>query len=500
MADEEPKTSTSVSGNYNSTTLSYLSAFNTSLLSGLDEFTLMFWVYLDPANPSSFTVVPYTENKLPSTVINPVTFRNNNIEVKILNSGGGSTLTLFSTPPTVGEFFHCAVSGSLSNSRIRLYINGVLESSSIMSYANATMDDAQLNNSECDIAQMNLYGVELTEEEVLEHYVYDDDLLFAGVLGFDAMTAGQKANMLYSSSLIEDVSFGGNEYSDKTGNGISLTPKPSLLGEQIYIYTNADDLPSAGPQIYNVNSASFNGTSDAINLDSTLIDSSADWSVAFNFVSDSGQDNEFIFSPWKEGLTNDRGLGVLYNLSDKFAMLVKNSSGTPFNVVSALDIVVDTEYAIIIEHNVSAKTVNTYVDGSIIMSTTYTGTLDPIDNIKLMCRDYGNGNERFYGGGLINFNSWSRLLSSQEIAERSTMPAKCFDSSTDLEASRTAFIPLYNGADVTLGNELINLDDGTKNATTVGSPTYTDQGLQVECGGSPPANDNFPYTFPFNLG
>ena len=257
MADEEPKDSISPSGLYNSSeSTATKNDFSTPLIDGLSEFTFMMWVYV----PTAITyVAPYIEKGAYIGNSMPFIIKNGSIGSSITNSNGGRTVVDYFTAVPKDEFIHVTVTGSVSNNRIRMYLNGSLGQSAVMTYANdvSTSSFLSLNQTGFSISHVNAFNRELSEAEVAEHYVYDDDLLFAGVLGYDAMTASQRNGLVYSSSYTKDISIAGNEFTDKSGNGVTLSPQPTLTGQQIYVYTDADDLPNGGgvPVIYPVNSA-----------------------------------------------------------------------------------------------------------------------------------------------------------------------------------------------------------------------------------------------------
>jgi hypothetical protein len=200
MADEEPKASISPSGLYNSS--DFFSSPSDGVLSdvslsGLGEFTFMCWVYL--ISPSS-NITVYRES---SSSLRPLYFLGSgSVSVSFDNSNGGVTTLQYPYTREVNEWHHWAVTGSVSNGRLRLYKDGILVQSAIMTYANETSSSSRIDNDSYYLSQMNMFNRELSEAEVAEHYVYDDDTMTSGVLGFDAMTASQKSGLIYSSSYI----------------------------------------------------------------------------------------------------------------------------------------------------------------------------------------------------------------------------------------------------------------------------------------------------------
>ena len=269
MADEEPKTSVTPSGLYSSSEWSSgfpLYYFSAPSLSGLDEFSIMCWFRFDLNDvQSSWNFIPYRE--IGGVNIRPFVLSYLNIYCAISNSGGGTNVIDHYLPSTENnEWFHLTLTGSVSNNRMRLYKDGVLLSSSIMTYGAESGSTSSYIDIKAflSMSQLNIFNRELSESEVAEHYVYDNNTMTSGVLGYDAMTPAQKSGLIYSSSFTKDISRSGNEFTDKSGNNITLSNQPDLTGAQIYIYTDANDLPSTSTT-YPVSSANPNGTTQSFN-------------------------------------------------------------------------------------------------------------------------------------------------------------------------------------------------------------------------------------------
>ena len=259
MADEEPKTPISASGLYNSSDLGSLVSnadFSSTLLNGASELTFMMWVSVDDFSVyTSIGARPFIEF---NPVSYPISIASNVVQAQIANSNGGNTIATHFQSFSENTFYHICVTQSLLNNRIRIYVDGTLSTSAVMNYSNSSLSTTARLQDELgvSIAQLNVFNRELSETEVAEHYVYNDDTMSSGVLGWDAMTPAQRSGLIYSSSLTNGISISGNEFNDKSGSGITISPQPSLIGQQIYFYTNSSDLPS---DIYDVNS--FNPSS-----------------------------------------------------------------------------------------------------------------------------------------------------------------------------------------------------------------------------------------------
>ena len=257
LADEEPKTAISPNGLYNSSNLSSSDLdydLDSDPLAGLSEFTFMLWAYISPPS-STYSFIPYVGTG-GSGLSRPIILTQASFTASIKNSNGGTTTVLNLQTNTENAWVHYCVTGSVSNGRIRIYQNGVLLNSATMTYANASTTDARFDNiDDIDISQCNIYNRELSESEVAEHYVNQNGQV--GVLSYDAMTTGQRSGLIYCASLTNDISFDGNEFKDRSTSNISLSPQPSLTGQQIYVYT-------ALSQVYTVNSIVLNGTNQYV--------------------------------------------------------------------------------------------------------------------------------------------------------------------------------------------------------------------------------------------
>ena len=350
LADEEPKTAISPNGLYNSSDLTGSGDFalSSTLIGGTSEATLMGWFYLSPSTPSNFQLYPYQEvlaGKFPL----PIYFLEDKIKSSFPNSNGGNNVCEYLTTTPINQWIHVAVTWSVSNSRLRIYLNGTLQASSVISYANASTTSAFFENyssssDSVDIAQFNVYNRELTGTEVAEHYVVIDAQV--GVLSYDAMTTAQRSGLIYSTSFIDDISYDGNEFKDKSTSNISLSPQPSLTGQQIYVYTDV-----ATTQTYTANYADFDTdqtvyTDNVINLNTYM-------------------SNGFSFFIYAEAITT----------ADCRLFNIQNQSGDP----QAVDI-----------------TINRQINGQCFFSAyngssynTITSSLDYLNTLRPICVTYG---------------------------------------------------------------------------------------------------------------
>jgi hypothetical protein len=508
MADEEPKDSISPSGLYNSSeSTATKNDFSTPLIGGLSEFTFMMWVYV----PTAITyITPYIEKGAYLGDSMPFIIQNGSIGSSITNSNGGRTVVDYFTTVPKDEFIHVAVTGSVSNNRIRMYLNGSLGQSAVMTYANdvSTSSFLSLNQTGFSVSQINIFNRELSESEVAEHYVYDDDLLFAGVLGYDAMTASQRDGLVYSSSYTDTISIAGNEFTDKSGNGVTLSPQPTLTGQQIYVYTDANDLPNSGgvPVIYSVNSSTYNGSTSFIEapapLDTSLNIGTQEFSTLLWMKStntsnvmqvincDSGSGSYYDFYTFDNGGTPTAEFRIIVDRiqidttslldgSWHLVGLIRDNTGTQGGANGVLSIVIDG----VLQTPTLVSRVNN-------LNSVNAGTTS--EPITFGRRSYTN-NQYFDGSlGFPSIHVGTVLTPAQVLAEYNAGIPKCLEDSPN-NATITEAWDL--GAYTNSRGSLIGLK-GVQDLTTETSITYLNQGLSVECGGTPTAPSN---ALPSNL-
>jgi len=488
QADEEPKTPISASGMYNSSLISTVYNYSDYLLESLSEFTIMAWVRFDAGGGTNkMTIYGGQYDELGSPKTGTFSFEGDNGADRIdfsITSSASTTLNVSATNTNLAEdtWYHLCVTGSVLDNELKLFLDGQLIKTSTMPYSIGIPWNAITNKSYTSLtvpfymAQFNVFERRLTEVEVLEHYVYDDDTMSSGVLGWDAMTPTQKVDLIYSSSFIQNISISGNEFNDKTGNSTSVSPQPSLTGEQIYIYTDASDLPS-DTTISPVNSLTLlNGTDYVRGTKSTALELEGEqtWSIRVK-PSDITGVNQIMtlnFNAPTGRATNLRFLGGSLQLV-QFPSVGVNSSRTD-NIAESVTVDEWVYIAVVLSGGVASVWVNDVKE-----------SLNPYNivwgNDALLDLAVGT-----VTGGGVELGSanrvqvWNRTLSDAEVAEDyngSPTEYVCYDKQvTDGSTLITGKI-----LDVDLSAGTLIDHTGNSTLSEVGSPTYTDQGMTAEC-------------------
>ena len=497
LADEEPKTATSPSGNYDTAMVdNTYYEYDDYLLESLSAFTIMAWVRFNVGGgTNNMTIYGGLYDNLGSAYTGAFSFQGNNgadrIDFSIMSSAS-TVLNVFDTNTNLAEdtWYHLCATGSVADNELKLFLNGQLIKTAVMPYSigvpwNATTAKSYTRGAvPFDMAQFNVFDRRLTEAEVLEHYVYDEDLMFSGVLGWDAMTPAQRSGLIYSSSFTKDVSISGNEFTDKSGNGITLSPQPSLTGEQIYIYTDANDLPSA-TTVYPLSSMNTTGTGSLYTNDSSFNMSAlkaSGMSISM-FVDTTSAPNAYLAN-----FSSDSSDGTPVELAMKIQggsgnFTVEGYNGAPFKTISTnIQISSQGLTHIGLTLNAGASVAKLYIDG-VEEATGNLSTLNVSSTGRLAIAEGQFGNIYFPTNGLKAMpRVTNREITASEMLYFAQNPSVCYadiDNTSGLKDA-TIYAPTlgeYNGS---VAQALIDPASGiiTNEAGTV---TYDGTGVSVEC-------------------
>ena len=489
LADEEPKTAVSASGLYDSSVIDSNKNFSETLFAGLEEFTVMYWVYHTGSGYSIFQEYNNTDSSKNIKIRTAL----NSVDQIELTSTAGTTLTVLSNSlsPT-NTWTHVCFTGSLANNRLRVYKNGVLDNSAVMPYGvTSDTNRARLFGGGTDsLAQWSFYNRELSEEEVSEHYVYDSDTMTSGVLGYDAMTTSQRSGLIYLSSFIDDIPFDGSEFKDRSGNNITLSSQPSLTGQQIYIYTDASDLPSDEPNAFAPNVATLDGSTQYFELENTT-------------ALELGGNNFDLTFRYKRGtVSRIRVYSKTTSTSSSYAQITMRADT---NVLQLFTTGTSTSFSIpAIDDDWHVYRV--WRDGSNISlmidqeSTVYSGTIgfsfsSVSENLTVMHSDATSDSERYTDGSLAFWNLMiGDNLTDDEWAELNQSEAICFNDLSDgLKTKYNTNGAFYNLSTFNGRAESTAIVDqaGSNDLTAIGSPTYEPTGALIVSDGGVQYNINF---------
>ena len=500
MADEEPKTPISPSGLYNTSSISNVFAdyhyYSDYTLEGLSEFTMMAWVRF--TGGSNVMYIDYGfYDKIGSISTGFFSFQGssgtNRIDFSIPTSAGTS-LNVFkiNSNLTINTWYHLAVTGSLTDNELKLFKDGQVIATSVMPYSIAQpWNNSGTNRSRTSgavpfyMSQKNVYNRRLTEAEILEHYVYDDNTMSSGVLGFDAMTIAQKSGLIYSSSFTEDISIAGNEFTDKSDNNITLSPQPTLTGDQIYVYTDASDLPSS-EVVSSVDSLTLlNDANYVTGSKSPALTNQSDqtWSMRVMIPNLASKTSHQIFT-----LNNDAPTArssVIYVENTGFIVVANhptvgsNTGLAIINSANAISSGVWYDFTIVFDVT-GTNTFSLYVNDSFEISGSANGNVGNSVTYDLGIGTRWSFKTNDMEGYLNNLRIWDKALTPAERAENYNGDAEEYVCYNKLVADTST---LVNGLvfDSSLEDASLVENTGNSTLTASGTPTYTNQGMTKLC-------------------
>ena len=479
LADEEPKTPISPNGFYNASYM-YDASFNsvtldsTDMLNNRSEFTFMFWVYKreDVFWGSWSTGTGGEVNPIFNwSVIN----NQNNIEFKIRNTSGGHTV-VNTNYNWLLKWTLFTVTGSLLSNSIKIYADGVLLNTATMSYPVSdnylSYSFRRVNSSPYSLAQPLFYDRALSDTEVAEHYIDVDGQV--GMLAYDAMTTSQRSGLTYLASFVDDISYNGNEFKDKSTNNVTLSDTPSLTGQQIYVYTDV-----ATTQTYAVNSADLNGSSqyfDAGNPTELQITGSvtcATW-VKFDNSSEMSIMGKWGPNPSLGGFA----LGRSVVTSGSLFWQPRINGGVP--VFLEIPVNNDQWYFVIAEYD--GTTVSLEKDRETPVTSTQVGSLDSnTANNFYFGRNPDTGlsylNGSMYSPFVIN-----RVLTTQEKdALYGNGIPPCFNEWPQSVKDDILISPKLGNYNGNTGSETVDRSSNNLTITNINGTPYDGTGLNVEC-------------------
>ena len=501
MADEEPKTPVTPSGDIN---IAFMGngtnqdhyPLSSPLFMGSTEGSISVW-----ATPISSGGSQIYEEYIDGSY-GYIELSNTNFVIVLPTTGMTETIIYydFALPRPPSEMHHFVATWSLIDNAWHVYEDGVLVNSGVVSYGVKVGSTTQeFRNNDYSISTFSSYNSALTQEDVDELYIYDEDLLFAGARGFDSLptTGNIIDNLNYFVSFTEGVSIAGNEFSDKVSLGgspitISNTNIITFDQDSLYVYTNEADLPSGTPTIYPVSASSFDGTGSTFYRASHVI---AKGAPCFSMVAD-------IYLPTIEASVktifgesfNTSGTARFYFATNgpTITINVLTNEGSATSYSSGLDLVVGHNKVGVTrsfdKNGVGTDEIKFYVNGNI---TTVAGSptaskiydLDahavPSSIGALMYTNAGAHWLNFEGDIAFIRASFSEVLSDVEMSALMTTPANCLGS---IDSAITNKLDFATDCATYTGSVGATVDQiGTNDLTEVGTVAYVDNGLEVGC-------------------
>ena len=240
--------------------------------------------------------------------------------------------------------------------------------------------------------------------------------------------------------------------------------------------------PPIAPTIYNVNSATLNGTSQALSItngNSSIEPDSTDFSMGAWVKGSDTTTLQMIFNRYDAGAV--RGFDVYIETS--FVNFRIESSGSAYSIytIPATALIDGNLNHLTCNWNQSTQDFAVHVNNSAVATTLKikSGTVNLNFENRALSFGYREATANFFFDGYMSFGYWknSAITNAErtELYGNGTPP--CFD---DISFSLDGAWNLcnYNG---NTGTEGVDQSGNGNNLTEIGSPTYTDQGLQVEC-------------------
>jgi len=283
----------------------------------------------------------------------------------------------------------------------------------------------------------------------------------------------------------------GQELVDVSGNGNNAflfgSPTPVYDGEQQGILT----CPGGGdPTIFAVNSASYNGVSNYFNGGDILDVGTGDASVSFWFKTTNGGTTARALVTKQNGAFPQWGIRT--NSSGTINAAVEVSGGHSYYYDTTSTVNDGMYHHVVWIFNRASNIPIVYIDGSLeamvdagSVGDVSTGSLSNSANLFIGARDLVS--KLLMIGSMAFIRMAAEDLDSTDVANlyNSGNP-RCFDGiAATTKAKLTAAWELGNWTDST-GTEIEDRV-GANDLTNVGSTPFTESGLDVSCGGTPPA-------------
>ena len=163
--------------------------------------------------------------------------------------------------------------------------------------------------------------------------------------------------------------------------------------------------------------------------------------------------------------------------ANKLSGFIRSSSLTGVTLVDPVAMVVGTWYQV--GFTFDGTTFRLYKNGSQVDSSTALSDINQTTELARIGATINSSTiEWELSGSIALVDIQSIALTAPQMVTLST--ATCFDDRA-VNATSVGYWSLANGGDLAIGQEETDLSVNGNDLTPVGSPTYTDQSLSVEC-------------------
>ena len=241
--------------------------------------------------------------------------------------------------------------------------------------------------------------------------------------------------------------------------------------------------------IYDVNSATLNGTSQYYDAgNSNPIANLSNWTLNIHVkIFSSNNDYPMLFASWdNDSNITERSFQLYpYISQNKLVFIFSTDGGTsaPVSVEVPYNLPIADWVMITVTKDGSDYI---FYENGVQISTTQTNSSSIYDNNKgFQIGTYTDGSSdsnRNIEGNITAPKIFNRALSANEVTTLyNNGTPKCFDEIPTSITDDCIYAPRLANWTGNVGQELIDQSTSGITTTSIGSPTYTDQGLTVEC-------------------
>ena len=187
--------------------------------------------------------------------------------------------------------------------------------------------------------------------------------------------------------------------------------------------------------------------------------------------------NQTIINKQDRNSNSTQSWSLRVNTSDQLEIFIRQSGATIVIMTDTVSLSADTWYHV--GFTFDGATSRLYKDGVNIQSSSTVSSIQQTTEPVLIGSAISlTTPQRFLAGSIALVDIQSITLSTPQMLDLAT--ATCFDDRS-VNATSVGYWSLANGGDLAIGQEETDLSVNGNDLTPVGSPTYTDQDLVVQC-------------------